>query len=130
MHAYCLFRTIEWLCAICTGLASVYIYIIHLSLLLLTLKYCGCSILQLGHGSFLPNLFKHSLQSSFPQSACCHGSSATSRHMTQSRSASGSDTNLYLESVTLEAILSIFMSIICVFSYVVFIMTVVVIILL
>ena len=67
-----------------------------LSLLLLSVKYFGFSSLQLGHGFFLPNLFKHFLQSSLPHSPCCHGSSATSRQIRHSRSSSGSDIKLYL----------------------------------
>ena len=76
---------------------------------LLSEKYWGFSILQLGQGFFLPSLSKHFLQSSFPQSSCCHGSSTTSRQITQIRSSSGGAVKLYLVAVKqlklLEAIL-------------------------
>ena len=65
-------------------------------LLLLSSKYCGCSLLQFGQGLSLPYFSKHSLQSSLPHLLCCHGSSAISRHTTHWRLLSGSSVNLYI----------------------------------
>ena len=65
-------------------------------LLLLSSKYCGRSLLQLGHGLTLQYFSKHSLQSSLPHFSCCLGSSATSRHITHCRALPSSSRKSYL----------------------------------
>ncbi len=74
-------------------------------LLLLSWKYRGSFILQLGQGFFLPCFSKHFLQSSLPHFLCCLGSSATPKQITHSRALTGSARKLYLyPSVSQEAI--------------------------